>query len=239
MARKEAAGREDNRSGAPSELSFDARAQNDIHERLRSLAESSGFRAYALSICFRNTAWIVFHNYCEQFARRYVAGAHEFTDPVMAACRHEVKPVSWRLYERTDFYRDAVAVGLCDGLTAPAHGPGSLIVGATVAGRSLIGLDEAINVPARLTQLALETVQAVKVFRSREKSLSPTREQIEVVQLIASGMTVEQIAQKLGVTPVAIVKRVERAKDLLGARTQAQLIARAIFDGHLGYQLAP
>lgn len=181
---------------------------------------------------------MVFHNYAPEFASRYVAGA-QCADPVMAACRHEVRPVSWRLYERTDFYRDAVAAGLCDGLTAPAHGPGSLIVGATLAGRSLIGLDEAINVPARLTQLALETVQAVKLYRSREKSLTPTPEQLEAVEMMACGMTVEQIAQKMGVSTAAIKKRIERVKDLMGARTQAQLIARAVLDGHLGYRLAP
>lgn len=103
----------------------------------------------------------------------------------------------------------------------------------------MIGLDEAINVPARLTQLALETVQAVKLYRSREKSLTPTPEQLEAVEMMACGMTVEQIAQKMGVSTAAIKKRIERVKDLMGARTQAQLIARAVLDGHLGYRLAP
>jgi PAS domain S-box-containing protein len=62
--------------------------------------------------------------------------------------------------------------------------------------------------------------------RPRVSPLSP-REQ-EITRLLAAGLTGEEIARELWISPETVRTHIRNAKDSVGARTRSQLVARAV-----------
>ena len=66
-----------------------------------------------------------------------------------------------------------------------------------------------------------------------EVEVLTTRER-EVLQLVSTGRTTNQIAQRLGVSPATVRTHVEHARDKLGARTRAEAVMRGVVTGQIG-----
>ncbi|HEY7117392.1 MAG TPA: helix-turn-helix domain-containing protein [Tepidisphaeraceae bacterium] len=63
------------------------------------------------------------------------------------------------------------------------------------------------------------------------KDLGLTAAQFEVLRLLAQGLTVDQIAERLSRGRTSIYQRIQRMKDRLGLSTDGQLIAFAVERG--------
>jgi len=191
-------------------------------------------------IAWRNQASFIYHDYPQAFAERYYGSEGVINDPVLSACRGQVKPVSWRAYERSPFYAEAQNFGLFDGLTVPVHGPGSLVVAVTVAGRTLIGPREVVELPRVLESLGRETVERVgfKDQRGASPAVVLSKKQALVLCYLAEGVPQGEIAKTLGVSRSAVKHLIERAMNVLGAANQTQAVAIAIQEGKLGFRQA-
>ena len=66
-----------------------------------------------------------------------------------------------------------------------------------------------------------------------------TPRQIEVVQLIARGLTSHEIAEELGVRPKTVENYKQRVFTRLGVQNQAHAVARCARMGLVGDALAP
>lgn len=187
-------------------------------------------------VAYRNQASMIFHDFPQAFAARFYGCEGIVFDPVLAQCRRQAKPVSWRQYERTPFYREAQEFGLLDGITVPAHGPGSLVVAVTLAGRALVGPREAAELPAALDALGREAIQMVNA-QDGSKTLAGTvltERQALVLHLLAEGLAHKDVARRLGISVTAVGYLVSRAMNLLGATNQTHAVALAILEGKLG-----
>ena len=71
--------------------------------------------------------------------------------------------------------------------------------------------------------------------RPTDKAEAPrvTRRELEVLQLIAEGMSTREISRRLWVTDETVKTHVRRLLDKLGARTRAQAVAVAYRRGVL------
>lgn len=69
-----------------------------------------------------------------------------------------------------------------------------------------------------------------------EKRLSP--QQARIMQYLVNGLTVKEIASLTNLAIVTVRKYINKAKTKLGARTQDQAIARAVFRGEVDVSLS-
>lgn len=65
-----------------------------------------------------------------------------------------------------------------------------------------------------------------------KERLSPR--ELEVVTLVASGLTAKEVAERLGRSPATVRTHLEKAKTSLGAKNQAELVALAMSMGLKG-----
>lgn len=81
------------------------------------------------------------------------------------------------------------------------------------------------------TALADGVVVRVEPLGSAPSPLTPR--EVEVLALIADGLTTRRIARRLGVSFATARTHVEHVRDKLGARTRAEAVARAVALGWL------
>ncbi|MDP3207556.1 MAG: autoinducer binding domain-containing protein [Rhodoglobus sp.] len=203
-------------------------------ERARSVLVSLNFPLVAVAVVYRMTGRFI----VVDGERADAAGREALrvaSDPVIAAARRSVRPVPWVGLGSLVQQASLEAAGFRFGLTVPVHGPMGLMVLVSVAGRPFVGSQEALEVPVKLREVGFALLDGVRVGdenRRRQQPLSDT--QREVIRMIALGHPVHEVARIEGVTSDAVVKRIERAKDSLGARSISELVARALVCGELG-----
>lgn len=71
-------------------------------------------------------------------------------------------------------------------------------------------------------------------FQQPREGPAVTPRELEVLQLLAEGLTMPKIAEELGISRATVKAHVSNAADKLGPRRQAALVATAIQLGILG-----
>jgi LuxR family maltose regulon positive regulatory protein len=90
---------------------------------------------------------------------------------------------------------------------------------------------------ATLLRATVPSESAAKYFPTTHRAL--TQREVEILHLIADGMSNKQVAQSLGVTPETIKSHAKSIFAKLATRTRAQAVARAEATGELARVRAP
>jgi DNA-binding CsgD family transcriptional regulator len=171
----------------------------------------------------------------EEFVTQYIAFTAVSADPVYSALatRHGVirsndlfDDAEWR---RQPFYRDLGAQfdlgAYMAGELVDAHAPRGAIGVARPCSSAVFSLRDAqrlhticLHASVALTRLTWEE-RAVSIVHA----LSPRQQQL--VQLVANGLTNDQIAQACGITTHAVKKALERLFVRINVSSRAELIA--------------
>lgn len=172
----------------------------------------------------------------EAFVRRYLAYTAVAADPIHAALatRHGVVrsnelfgDAEWRCHP---FFRDVAApFGLeayMAGELVDAHGPRGAIGVVRTCGHPMFSVRDA----QRLHTICLHASVALTRFAQRERTVAPAdllspRQQL-LVQLVANGLTNDQIGQACGITRHAVKKALERLFLRMSVSSRAELVAR-------------
>ena len=128
-------------------------------------------------------------------------------------------------------WASALAAGRADG-EAQLHGPD----GATVAVQWAASA-EIVSGGHRVLVVALSVSRWGSRFRRGLSSVQPprvlSRREREVVHLVSLGAAGPEIAEELGISHHTVRTHIGNAMDKLGARSRAQLVAKALTEGHL------
>lgn len=151
---------------------------------------------------------------------------------VVQAARQTTRPVVWSSLGR-ECVRAAASGDLRHAVSVPIHGPGSLMVLVTVAGRPAIGSFGVEQTVAVARGIAFGVLEEIAGVSSERSGVALTRCQVETLRLLANGVPQCEIARRLGKSLTAVKRRVSRAMDALGAKTQVEAVARAMLTGQL------
>lgn len=151
---------------------------------------------------------------------------------IIEAARRTTRPVVWSSFERGRV-RLAAPGDLRHAVSLPIHGPGSLMVLVTVAGRPAIGSSEVDQTLTVMREVGFGVLDELAGASSARRGASLTRCQVETLRLLASGVPQSEIAKREGLSQTAVRRRVGRAMDALGARTHVEAVARAMMCGQL------
>ncbi|MEP6649202.1 MAG: response regulator transcription factor [Lapillicoccus sp.] len=101
-----------------------------------------------------------------------------------------------------------------------------------VAGIELVAAGEALLAPSLTRRLIEEHVRGPEPVAGTPASLSGlTAREVDVLRLVARGLTNDDIAGRLGVSPVTVKTHVNRILAKLGAETRAQAVVQAYETG--------
>jgi DNA-binding NarL/FixJ family response regulator len=97
-----------------------------------------------------------------------------------------------------------------------------------VAGIELVAAGEALLAPSLTRRLIEEHVRGPEPIAGTPTALSAlTAREVDVLRLVARGLTNDDIAGQLGVSPVTVKTHVNRILAKLGAETRAQAVVQA------------
>jgi DNA-binding NarL/FixJ family response regulator len=97
-----------------------------------------------------------------------------------------------------------------------------------VAGIELVAAGEALLAPSLTRRLIEEHVRGPEPVTGTPAALSAlTAREVDVLRLVARGLTNDEIAGRLGVSPVTVKTHVNRILAKLGADTRAQAVVQA------------
>jgi DNA-binding NarL/FixJ family response regulator len=97
-----------------------------------------------------------------------------------------------------------------------------------VAGIELVAAGEALLAPSLTRRLIEEHVRGPEPVVGTPEALSAlTAREVDVLRLVAAGLTNDDIADRLGVSPVTVKTHVTRILAKLQAETRAQAVVRA------------
>ena len=97
-----------------------------------------------------------------------------------------------------------------------------------VAGIELVAAGEALLAPSLTRRLIEEHVRGPEPAMGTPAALSAlTAREVDVLRLVAAGLTNDDIASRLGVSPVTVKTHVTRILAKLGAETRAQAVVQA------------
>lgn len=171
----------------------------------------------------------------EEFVNQYIAFTTVAADPVHStlARRHGVvrsndlfDDAAWR---RHPFFRNLQApFGLeayMAGELVDTHGPRGAIGVVRPYGCQVFSLDDA----QRLHSICLHASVALTRLTQRERVIAPvdilSPRQHQLVQLVANGLTNDQIGQACGITKHAVKKALERLFARMNVSSRAELVA--------------
>jgi DNA-binding NarL/FixJ family response regulator len=101
-----------------------------------------------------------------------------------------------------------------------------------VAGIELVAAGEALLAPSLTRRLIEEHVRGPEPVAGTPTALSAlTPREVDVLRLVAGGLTNDDIADRLGVSPVTVKTHVNRILAKLGAETRAQAVVHAYESG--------
>jgi DNA-binding NarL/FixJ family response regulator len=101
-----------------------------------------------------------------------------------------------------------------------------------VAGIELVAAGEALLAPSLTRRLIEEHVRGPEPVAGTPATLAAlTAREVDVLRLVAGGLTNDDIADRLGVSPVTVKTHVNRILAKLGAETRAQAVVHAYESG--------
>lgn len=151
--------------------------------------------------------------------------------PLSAACEQTAAPFAWD-DPPTSTVRHS-------GLTVPLHLPGAVAYCSFVRAVDAPLQREATPALHHIAAYAFEAAR--RVTGQIANRIKLTRRQLDCVALIARGKSDWVAGQILGLSADTVHKYVEAAKRRYDVSSRAELIVRALFDGHLSFAevLAP
>jgi len=179
----------------------------------------------------RRKVEVVSTNYPLEWRRRYEARGYMAIDPIARAVVTWSKPFTWRSVqagcdEKTEaFWEDARQHGLHDGLVVPlrcvAGGRAYLVMAGQSVPEDLatvkIHLGTAMGFLSELSEQIFERLVVDRGRKRRGATNLLTLRQTEVLQRLANGMTVKEVARQLNISPRAVQHAMERILARLGA----------------------
>lgn len=225
-----------------------AKTMAEVRETLIEMTEILGFSYFGLAehaeLRARRPGFVAMGTFPypwidELLERRYYAD-----DPVLVASQRTSRCFRWAeipdMIALTDrqrrFMRVANEAGLIDGLTVPINVPGSLPASCSF----VVGPGQALpedSLP-HAQYVACFAFEAAKRLAGSPGSAVPAQlssRQIDCVVLVSQGKSDSAAAQLLGISADTVHQHVEAAKRKLGVATRQQLVARALYDGHVTY----
>lgn len=198
---------------------------------VRSLSYDYFFFAMYFPITPRRKLELVSTNYPVEWRQRYEACGYIAIDPVARGVVTWSRPFTWRsvqteLDERTrPFWEDARQYGLRDGLVLPircaAGGRASLVIAGAKVPEDPDAVKHQLGMAMGfVSELSEQLYERVLVDRWRKPGGSPdvlTPHQINILKLLASGMTIKSVARKLNISSRAVQHAMERVLTRLGA----------------------
>lgn len=151
---------------------------------------------------------------------------------IVEAARQTTRPVVWSSVT-PECARSAACSDLRHAVSVPVHGPGSLMVLVTVAGRPAIGPSGVEQTVAAARAIAFQVLDEIVGVSSKRRGVALTRCQVETLRMLANGVPQGEIAERKGVHRNTVKRLVGRAMDALGAKTQVEAVARAMLTGQL------
>jgi LuxR family quorum-sensing system transcriptional regulator SolR len=182
---------------------------------------------------------VIFHTYSKAWEKQYFANDYMSIDPTIQHSMNSVLPMLWSdasLKIEPDFWEDARAHGLHKGIVQPVwdqQGCGSMLsLSRDNLEFTRTELAEKIPKIAWLSQLihtAMTRLILPKEMPETAANLS-LREK-EVLKLVASGMTSQDISDRLNLSKRTTDFHVEMASNKLGAENRTDAAVKAIVLG--------
>lgn len=198
---------------------------------VRSLGYGYFFFVMYVPLTPRRKVEIISTNYPLEWRRRYEARGYMAIDPIARAVVTWSRPFTWRSVqaecdEKTQaFWNDARQYGLHDGLVVPlrcaAGGRAYLVMAGDSAPEDhatvKMHLGDAMGFLSELAEQVFERLIAERWRKRRGASNLLTPRQTEVLQRLAHGMTVKEVARQLKISPRAVQHAMDRVLARLGA----------------------
>lgn len=217
-------------------LSTDAiREDCDIYAWCKRFVESLGYRYFFFVVYFpvtpRRKLELVSTNYPLEWRERYTARNYFEIDPVARAIVSWSLPFSWRsVRDESDestreFWEEASQHGLQDGLVVSvrcaAVGRASLVMaGDAVPDESEVVKNQMGAALGFVNEVSEQIYDRLLIAKSRRRGEGEgllTPHQTAIVQHLASGMTMKQVARQFGISPRAVQHVMDRVLVRLGA----------------------
>lgn len=170
---------------------------------------------------------------------QHLAGSDDVSDSVaealpyvIEAARRTTRPVVWSSL-KVSAVQQALDEDLAHAMSLPIHGPGAGFVLVTVGGRLPFGtggLQESLAVMRDVGWRVLDGASGIPAIRP---GIPLTECQVETLRLLAAGVTQAGIAKRHEVSVTSVKRRIVRAMDSLGARSQTQAVVAALLSGQL------
>lgn len=216
-----------------------------VHEECRTFARAHGF-AHFLFVAYVPagtvpTAPMIVTDYPVAWVEVYDLNGFVRIDPVLRRAMSGVEPFGWEVFDRCAsetalFWSQAARHALDHGLSVPLHGPHGAF-----GLLSLAGNDAPSEPTERRALFACAHSLALKHFESALSALRPeaevehlTQRQNQALDLVARGMTIRSVADRLHVHHRTVENLLAHACVRLGVRTREQAIARAVELGVIG-----
>lgn len=209
--------------------------QDDAYHWCERFVQSLGYDYFFFVMYFpvtpRRKLELVSTNYPLEWRQRYEACEYITIDPVARGVVTWSRPFTWRSVrtvsdERTrPFWEEASKYGLQDGLVVPircaAGGRASLVIAGAEVPKDTEAVKHQLGMAMGfVSELSEQLYQRVLVDRWRKRRGSSgvlTPHQINILQLLASGMTIKGVARQLNISSRAVQHAMERVLTRLGA----------------------
>jgi LuxR family transcriptional regulator, quorum-sensing system regulator CciR len=223
----------------------------DLQALMGEVASRFGFSAFALVHHVPNPhappdGALRLTNYPERWQEAFTAMELYSDDPVHALAQRRVAPFMWRdvprLLSLTRRQRatlhEAASFGLAQGYTVPLHGPpGDLSASASFVesgrGSTLTGQIFLTH----LTMVAAERARELSLPVRAPRAARPmTDRQRDCMVLAARGKSDFIIARLLGISPNAVKRHIEAARERYGVASRIQLLAHLLMAGEMTWR---
>lgn len=220
-----------------------------LHDELCALTDKLGFDHYALahhSSDARRADTVALGSYPALWVEEMVERRYYADDPVLIAAQSTARSFAWSemaaMIRLTPKHRRQLELGaragLEEGVTVPINLPGSLPASCTfvVADRERFP-EDAMPHAHYAACFAFDAARRLTEAHPPESPSAPplSTRQLDCIVLVSRGKSDGTAAQLLGISPDTVHQHVETAKRRLGVATRPQMVARALFDGHLSY----
>jgi len=208
---------------------------NDAYHCCENFVQSVGYDYFFfvmyVPLTPRRKVEIVSTNYPLEWRRRYEARGYMAIDPIARAVVTWSRPFTWRSVQTgcdekaQAFWEDARQHGLHDGLVVPLRCAAGGRAYLVMAGQSIpedlaavkMHLGAAMGFLSELGEQVFERLIVERWRKRRGASTLLTPRQTEVLQRLAHGMTVKEVARQLHISPRAVQHAMERVLVRLGA----------------------
>lgn len=181
-------------------------------------------------------------SYPDEWIKRYEHRGYLRIDPVMLRARKSVVPFAWSETIRhglstaqIKLLGEATVFGLSDGITVPIHFPGGFAIFTACADGNRAEREKIVSLAlSAVTLLALhvhsraERLLEQRLLSERGIDRQLTRRELECVRWLASGKSVQDIGDILGLTRPTVTAYLRRAAEKLQALNRVHLCVKAI-----------